>query len=284
MDMNIAMEDYSVIHTVTIQQTWAFQAYMRLGLLVALSLSKSICTVPVRSSPFPSDQYANLCYLAIKIAKERKSSVLASNAVHHRIDSMTSIVALVAVLGSHLFNHVSWLDPVGGLLVSLLVVRAGYTNTGSALLELADVGVAEDIKGSVRKAATKALSEHALTSGKDTGAEVSVQDVQGVKAGQNYLMNVELAVPGDWTVNETREIEDAVRERVGSKVRGVRRVRVRFVAKTEEMPNLSDEFIGADVSPRSSPEPEEESHADHDHTHEHSHEKPAANGSVRKRH
>ena len=197
---------------------------------------------------------------------------------------MTSIVALVAVLGSHLFNHVSWLDPVGGLLVSLLVVRAGYTNTGSALLELADVGVAEDIKGSVRKAAFQALCEHALTSGKDTGAGVSVQDVQGVKAGQNYLMNVELAVPGDWTVNETRQIEDAVRERVGSKVRGVRRVRVRFVAKTEDIPDFADEFIGADVSPRSSPEPEEESHADHDHTHEHSNEKSAANGSVRKRH
>ena len=224
------------------------------------------------------------CYVAMKIAKERKSSVLASNAVHHRIDSMTSIVALVAVLGSHLFNHVSWLDPVGGLLVSLLVVKAGYTNTGSALLELADVGVAEDIKGSVRKAATKALSEHISTSGKDIGAEVSVQDVQGVKAGQNYLMNVELAVPGDWTVDQTREIEDAVRERVGSKVRGVRRVRVRFVARTEETPDFTDEFIGADVSPRSSPEPEEESHAEHDHTHEHTHEHPAANGRVRKRH
>lgn len=197
---------------------------------------------------------------------------------------MTSIVALVAVLGSHLFNHVSWLDPVGGLLVSLLVVKAGYTNTGSALLELADVGVAEDMKDSVRKAATKALSEHISTSGKYIGAEVSVQDVQGVKAGQNYLMNVELAVPGDWTVDQIREIEDAVRERVGSKVRGVRRVRVRFVAKTEQTPDFSDEFIGADVSPRSSPEPEEESHAEHDHTHEHTHETPTANGSARKRH
>ena len=285
MDMNIATGACSAIPTATIQQIWAFLAYMRPGLPVALSLSKSTCTVPVRSLLL-SRPIAMLTFwcVAMRIARERKSSVLASNAVHHRIDSMTSIVALVAVLGSHLFNHVSWLDPVGGLLVSLLVVKAGYTNTGSALLELADVGVAEDMKDSVRKAATKALSEHTSTSGKDIGAEVSVQDVQGVKAGQNYLMNVELAVPGDWTVDQTREIEDAVRERVGSKVRGVRRVRVRFVAKTEQTPDFSDEFIGADVSPRSSPEPEEESHAEHDHTHEHTHETPAANGSARKRH
>lgn len=48
----------------------------------------------------------------MKIAKERKSSVLASNAVHHRIDSATSVVALIAILGSHVADNVSWLDPV----------------------------------------------------------------------------------------------------------------------------------------------------------------------------
>ena len=180
---------------------------------------------------------------------------------------MTSIVALVAVLGSHLFDNVFWLDPIGGLLVSLLVIRAGYTNTGSALLELADVGVAEDMKSSVRKAANKALSENTFASGKDTGGILSVQDVQGVKAGQSYLMDIEIAVPGDLTVRETREVEHVVRERVGAKVRGVRRVRVRFVASSEETADLADEFIGADVSPRSSPEPEEEDHAGHDHPH-----------------
>ena len=225
-----------------------------------------------------------LSFTAMKIAKERKSSVLASNAVHHRIDSLTSIVALVAILGSHILTNVSWLDPVGGLIVSMMVIRAGYTNTGSALLELADVGVAEDIKDSVRKSATKALSEDSFASGRVTGAEVQVQDVQGVKAGQNYLMNLELAVPSDWTVKETRLIEDAVRERVGAKVRGVRRVRVRFVAKSEDTPDFTDEFIGADVSPRSSPEPEEEKDAGHDHHLEHSHDKSTSNDDVRRRH
>ena len=220
----------------------------------------------------------------MRIAKERKSSVLASNAYHHRIDSLTSIVALVAILGSHVLTNVSWLDPVGGLVVSMMVVRAGYANTGSALLELADVGVAEDIKDSVRKSATKALSEDSFASGRVTGAEVQVQDVQGVKAGQNYLVNLELAVPSDWTVKETRLVEDAVRERVGAKVRGVRRVRVRFVAKSEDTRDFTDEFIGANVSPRSSPEPEKENEAGHDHHHEHNHDKPTSNGDVRRRH
>ena len=196
----------------------------------------------------------------MKIAKERKSSVLASNAVHHRIDCLTSVVALVAIGGSHFLPDASWLDPTGGLIVSLMVIRAGWTNTRAALLELADVGIDEEIRDTVRKAATKAISAHNADGDKTSleSDEIVVRSVQGIKAGQNYLVEVELAVPGSLTVNEIRRVEDAVRERVGSRVRGVRRVKVRFVAKENEMLDFSDEFIGPEISPRSSPEPEDE--------------------------
>lgn len=195
----------------------------------------------------------------MKVAKERKSSVLASNAVHHRIDSLTSIVALVAIGGSHFLNNAAWLDPVGGLIVSLMVIRAGWGNTGSALLELADVGVDDEMKRLVRTSATKAL--HSNTPSLGSASEIEVRDVQGVKAGQNYLMNIVLAVPGNLSVDQLQPIEEAVRHRVGSKVRGVRRLRVRFVAKEREETDFVDEFIGADMSPRTSLEPEDEKEA-----------------------
>ena len=198
---------------------------------------------------------------AMKVARERKSSVLASNAVHHRVDSLTSIVALIAIGGSHLLNGAAWLDPVGGLIVSLMVIQAGFNNTVSAVYELCDKGVDEEVKANVRKAATKALASE----------EVEVREVQGVKAGQNYLMEIELAVPKTWTVEQMKSVEDAVRLRVGSKVRGTRRIRIRFVPREDEVNDFRDEFIGADVSPRSSPEPEaeEESHSPHSHHHHH---------------
>ncbi|KAL8759073.1 MAG: hypothetical protein Q9199_001027 [Rusavskia elegans] len=199
----------------------------------------------------------------MKVAKERKSSVLASNAIHHRIDSLTSIVALVAIAGSHLFAGSTWLDPVGGLIVSFMVVRAGWANTGQALLELADVGVDGEIKNSVRKAANKEINPASRSAvlaelPNESLVQVEVRDIQGVKAGQNYLMDVELAVPESWTVQQTRILEESVRLRVGSTVRGVRRVKVRIVPLDTHSPDFSDEFIAAEVSPRSSPEPEDE--------------------------
>jgi divalent metal cation (Fe/Co/Zn/Cd) transporter len=206
----------------------------------------------------------------MKVAKERKSSVLASNAIHHRVDSLTGIVTLFAVLGANFLHEAAWLDPVGGLLISLLVIKAGWGNTISALYELADKGIDAEVKSSVTRAVNKSLLNLS------EGSQVELREVEGVKSGPNYLVDLQLAVPKAWTVEDVREVEQSVREMVGSKVRGVRRVKVRFVPKDETQPSLFEEFISGDVSPRESPEPEE-----HDHDH-HDHDAHAHNGNDKK--
>lgn len=195
----------------------------------------------------------------MKVARERKSSVLASNAVHHRIDSLTGIVTLVAILGANSLANAAWLDPVGGLLISIMVISAGYGNTMEAFRELADQSIDSEVKGSVRKYGMRALSDVS------EGHEVETREISGVKSGQNYLVDVELAVPGSWTVEDTRDVEDAVRTLVGAKVRGVRRLRVRFVSKDTEVNKKFDEFIPGDVSPP----PESDAEDEHDHGHKH---------------
>jgi len=210
--------------------------------------------------------------LAMKVAKERKSSVLASNAIHHRIDSLTGIVTLFAILGANFLNEAAWLDPVGGFLISLMVIKGGWGNTVAALYELADKGIDSEVKSSVTKHAKKSFINLR------NGSEVEIREVEGVKSGQNYLVDLQIAVPKTWTVEDVREVEETVRETVGSKVRGVRRVKVRFVPKEDTPSTLFDEFISGDVSPRSSPEPEEHDHDHDDHDHDHSHGSGNGNG------
>lgn len=208
---------------------------------------------------------------AMKVAKERKSSVLASNAVHHRVDSLTSIVALFTIGGSYVFQDATWLDPVGGLLISLMVIKAGWGNTMTSLLELADTAVDDDIKKSVQTAAAKALK--AL----EDSEQVIVRDVQGMKSGQNYLMDIELAVPGEWAITRSRVVEEAVRKTVGEKVRGVKRVKIRFIPAEQTELTFSEEFVSQDTGANPEPESNGNDHNhnhDHDHDHEHSHEDP----------
>lgn len=198
---------------------------------------------------------------AMRIAEERKSSVLASNAIHHRIDSLTSIVALFTIGGTYVFNDASWLDPVGGLLISLMVIKAGWGNTRTSLLELADTAVDEDIRDSTRDAATKALAAAESHEG------VEVRDIQGMKSGQNYLMEVELAVPGDWTVTRSRQTEQLVRQAIGTNVLGVKRLKIRFVPREVAHVDFAEEFIAPEISAHS-PEKDDHSHEHHDHSQE----------------
>ncbi|TDZ71888.1 Mitochondrial metal transporter 2 [Colletotrichum trifolii] len=197
----------------------------------------------------------------MKVARERKSSVLASNAVHHRVDSWTGIVTLLAILGANIFRDAAWLDPVGGLMISLLVIKAGAENTLSALYELADRSIDEEIKESVQKHTLRSLLD--VTE----GHEVEVRDVSGVKSGQNYLVDIELAVPGAWTVEQVRLVEANVRTQVGSSVRGVRRIRVRYVPKEADIAPKFDEFIPGEANMNKAEE--EDTHANGDSHHKH---------------
>lgn len=197
----------------------------------------------------------------MKVARERKSNVLASNAYHHRVDSLTALVALLMIVGSNYMHSAAWMDPVGGLVISLMVVQAGWGNTRDSILELADIGVDNEMRARVQTAA-----ENCVASLNHGG--IQVRQVQGMKAGQSYLMDLELGVPATWTVAESNRVERLLRETVGSKVRGVKRVKVRFVPSDSGEPDVSDEFIAPGTSRRESPEPvDDEIRNGHEHKH-----------------
>ena len=190
----------------------------------------------------------------MKVAKERKSSVLASNAIHHRVDSLTGFVTLAAIMGANAVENAAWLDPVGGLLISLMVVHAGWGNSMAAFYELADQCIDEDVKGSVERQALKALSKIS------DSHEIQLRDVSGIKSGQNYLIDLEMSIPGSWSIEHAREIEEIVRARVGAKVRGVRRVRVRFAAQEDAINPRLEDFIPASTNP--TPQEQEDESSD----------------------
>jgi cation diffusion facilitator family transporter len=212
----------------------------------------------------------------MKIANQKRSSVLASNAYHHRVDSLTAFVALLTISASHFLTSAAWLDPVGGLAISGMIVQAGWGNTKSAMLELADVAMDEEVKDNVEKAARTAL---VAQNGGSTEAEI--RGVQGIKSGQNFLVDIEVSTPSHYTVGELDAIKEAMREKISADVKGVKRVSVRFVSSVaSETTPFADEFIA-------SKEGDLDEH-DHDHDHDHSHSEShttssQTNGSATKR-
>jgi cation diffusion facilitator family transporter len=193
----------------------------------------------------------------MKIAVEKRSSVLASNAYHHRVDSLTAVVALATITASHFITNAAWLDPVGGLIISGMIVQAGYGNTKAALLELADVSIDADLKHKLQSAALQALS--------DTKQAIdTIPQVQGIKSGQNYLIEVAVSLPSSCTLAQMTQTENSMRAKIAAASPGIKRVSVRFTTSPVTADAFANEFVlQKDKASVLEQEPEQE----HDHHH-----------------
>ncbi|CAN1855871.1 Metal tolerance protein C1 [Linum perenne] len=67
------------------------------------------------------------------------SGLMKANAWHHRADAISSVVALIGVGGSLL--GVKFLDPVAGLFVSGMILKAGLQTGYQSVLELVDAAI-----------------------------------------------------------------------------------------------------------------------------------------------
>ncbi|KFA76972.1 hypothetical protein S40288_05219 [Stachybotrys chartarum IBT 40288] len=69
-----------------------------------------------------------LYYETMRVARIRNSAALASNAIHHRMDSWTGIFALLAIVASVGIENSKWIDSLGGLVTSGMVLCTGLNS------------------------------------------------------------------------------------------------------------------------------------------------------------
>lgn len=129
-----------------------------------------------------------------KIAIQSNSNVLMANAWHHRVDSLTSLVALVTITSGHFFG-VQSLDAVGGLIVSGLVIKAGGEGMVTAVKELCDQSLtSKDPRFiEVHEAMEEVLSK--TVSNNNSGKPYRIKKLTVLPSGPNLLAITTLEVP-----------------------------------------------------------------------------------------
>ncbi|KAK7392337.1 hypothetical protein VNO78_20771 [Psophocarpus tetragonolobus] len=80
-----------------------------------------------------------LYWITKQAGEKQGSGLMKANAWHHRADAISSVVALVGVGGSIL--GVKFLDPLAGLLVSGMILKAGAETGYQSVLELVDAAI-----------------------------------------------------------------------------------------------------------------------------------------------
>jgi divalent metal cation (Fe/Co/Zn/Cd) transporter len=153
-----------------------------------------------------------------------------ANAWHHRTDALTSIVALLAIAGGQIYP---FLDPVGGCLVSVLIIKVGYQAGKAACQEIVDRGLEPEVLAIVRGGADTGLTQALKTIKVDAEGGVRVVDVRGTKSGAYYIVDVDVEGTADLTWDVFEVVRDAVEEGVKERVPSVKIVRVALKTKKD---------------------------------------------------
>ncbi|KAL0072445.1 mitochondrial metal transporter [Marasmius tenuissimus] len=165
-----------------------------------------------------------------RVADEEHSPVLLANAIHHRSDAYSSLVALIAILGTSMFPHVP-LDPIGGLVVSFVILQQGTSLLMGAWGDLTDAGVSAKMIQKLKRTLEPLRSDSSPLS---PAIINNITDLRARRAGSLLYVDLTAEVPGTLTVEQLSALEEEILATMKAKRREVAEVRVKFrPTKTE---------------------------------------------------
>ena len=139
-----------------------------------------------------------LYHWTVAVGKRTKSLALVANAWHHRSDALSSIPVALAIAGSRIFPALSFLDSLGAILVSLLLVQVAYRIVRPAFDELLESGAPSELAKEIETVAR--------------GVE-GVKDVHSVRTryfGSQLMVDMHVLVDPRLTVQEGHAISSEV--------------------------------------------------------------------------
>ena len=150
--------------------------------------------------------------LAMGAGKKINSSALLADAWHHRSDALSSIAALIGIVGARMGYKI--LDPLAGLAVSIIVVKVGIDLFLQGYNELMDSSIEED-----------KLVYLADRISSDTGIK-NINDLKARKHGSKVFVDIEVCVDPNIPVSEGHQLAEDVEKVVYGSLDNVKNVLV----------------------------------------------------------
>lgn len=158
--------------------------------------------------PFCAIILLEFCYqMVMRVAKKQHSPALAADAVHYRIDGITSVCATVALLIAAYFPQMSHLvDHLGALLISVLMVgiglNAAWQNTKQLLDTKPDVEFFTKVKKAARRVdgvlGTEKIRIQSYGPDAHVDIDIEVDPHLSVEVAHKISQEVRVEIQKDW--------------------------------------------------------------------------------------
>ncbi|XP_078160683.1 cation efflux family protein [Carex rostrata] len=156
-----------------------------------LALSMTVVAVSVKEG---------LYWITKRAGEKEGSGLMKANAWHHRSDAISSVVALIGVGGTIL--GVPFLDPLAGLLVSGMILKAGIETGYESIMELVDAAVDMSVLQPIKETILQVEGVKGC------------HRLRGRKAGTSLYLDVHIEVDPFLSVSAAHEIGETVRHQI----------------------------------------------------------------------
>lgn len=141
-----------------------------------------------------------LYWITKRAGEKEGSGLMKANAWHHRADAISSVVALVGVGGS--IVGLPYLDPLAGLVVSGMILKAGVQTGYESTLELVDAAVDPSFLEPIKETIVK------------VDGVKGCHRLRGRKAGTSLYLDVHIEVYPFLSVSAAHDIGETVRHHI----------------------------------------------------------------------
>ncbi|WP_461613619.1 cation diffusion facilitator family transporter [Clostridium sp. Marseille-QA1073] len=199
--------EISKIVSLLLAGTGVFLAYNAIQILLSGNLD----------TPKPIALYAALASIAVKegmywytivTARKVKSIAMEADAWHHRSDAISSVGTLIGIAGARM--GFKFLDPVAGIIVSLILIKVGVEFYLKATDQLVDQSADEEVIKQIKEVATSI-----------EGVK-KIHDLKTRKFGNKIYVDIEIQVDKRITVEEGHHIANLVHDNIEDTIKDVK--------------------------------------------------------------
>lgn len=145
-------------------------------------------------------------------AKSLKSGALMADAWHHRSDALSSVGALIGILGARMGFPL--LDSVASIVICLFIVKAAYDISKDAMEKMVDRACGEELE----QAIVQCAAEHA--------GKARVKSIQTRVFGNRIYAELQLFAEGTMPLAESHEIATRVHDALEEQFKELKHITV----------------------------------------------------------
>ena len=162
-------------------------------------------------------------WYTIRNAKRIRSGAFQADAWHHRSDALTSIGALIGIVGAR--KGIPILDPIAGIVICAVILYVAYGIARSAFDKLVDKACPPEFEQTIRDM----IMEYARENGETIGIDL----FRSRLFGDNAYLEIELSLDGSMSLSDAHKIAEELHDRIEKRFDNVKHVMIHLNPRNE---------------------------------------------------